>query len=249
MRSPRASLERQSSEDDGSNRLWYLRHHKLRTFTTEANLESDQNKQLGDKPPTNDRIDEILDCAATLFFRKGYHNTSIEDIAREVGMLKGSLYYYIDSKEDVLYDILQGVMEQAQSAMQKAIVGVSDPAEQLRRGLDQQIEVIIRNQVRVGLFLHEFNALSSRKQQRIQEARRKYQELFVGILKRGQSSGVFVQGDPNLLTNAVMGMCNWIYRWYRPETSPTLDTVKHTFIGLVMGGILVGSDSSRLTRA
>ncbi len=197
----------------------------------------------------NDRMDEILDCAANLFFRQGYHGTSIKDIAREVGMLKGSLYYYINSKEDILCDILYGVIEQSQAGVQKAIEGVSDPAEQLRRGLTQQIEAIIRNQVRVGLFLHEFNALSKRKQQRIQEARRKYQDMFVNILKQGQSSGVFVQGDPDLLTNAIMGMCNWIYRWYRPGTSPPLETVKHTFISMVMGGILAGSDSGRLPRA
>lgn len=197
----------------------------------------------------NDRMDEILDCAATLFFRKGYHGTSIKDIAREVGMLKGSLYYYIDSKEDVLCDIVYRVIEQGLAGVQKAIEGVSDPAEQLRRGLDQQIEVIIRNQVRVGLYLHEFNALSKRKQQHIQEARRKYQEVFVGILKQGQSSGVFVQGDPELLTNAMMGMCNWIYRWYRPGISPPLETVKRTFVGLLMGGILAASDSGGLHRA
>ena len=60
----------------------------------------------------NVRMAEILDSAAKFFYTKGYHATSIEDVARDVGMLKGSLYYYIKSKEDLLYGLLLGVIKQ-----------------------------------------------------------------------------------------------------------------------------------------
>lgn len=186
----------------------------------------------------NVRMAEILDSAAKFFYTKGYHATSIEDVARDVGMLKGSLYYYIKSKEDLLYGILLGVIEQGTGGVEKALAGVKDPTERLEKGIEQHLEHIIRNQVRVGLFLHEFDSLSGRRKQRVQETLKEYQKIFTGIVKDGQASGVFISGDPDLLVNAMLGMCNWIYRWYHQENSPKLGVVKKTFVGLIKGGIV-----------
>ena len=186
----------------------------------------------------NVRMAEILDSAAKFFYTKGYHATSIEDVARDVGMLKGSLYYYIKSKEDLLYGLLLDVMEQGTGGVEKALEGVKDPVERLEKGIEQHVEHIIRNQVRVGLFLHEFNSLSGRCRQRVQESLKKYQKIFTGIIKDGQASGVFISGDPDLLVNAILGMCNWIYRWYHQKNSPKLEVVEKTFVGLIMGGIV-----------
>ena len=185
----------------------------------------------------SDRMVSILEVAARHFYEKGYHATTIEDIAGEVGMLKGSIYYYIESKEELLYEIFLDVIEHGQAGVEKALKDVTDPAEQLERGLEQHIEAIIRNQARCGLFLHEFNALSKPRKQHVQEARKKYQKIFVEIIARGQQSGAFVEGDPNLLVNAVLGMCNWVCRWYRSENSPPLETVKKTYVGIIKGGI------------
>ncbi len=184
------------------------------------------------------RMAEILDSAANFFYTKGYHATSIEDVARDVGMLKGSLYYYIKSKEDLLYELLLAVIQQGHASVDKALEGVEGPVARLEIGIEKHIEHIIRNQVRVGLFLHEFDSLSGRRKQRVQEVMKDYQKIFTTIVKQGQASGVFVSGEPDLLVNAMLGMCNWIYRWYHPEDSPKLETVKKTFIALIMGGIL-----------
>lgn len=193
--------------------------------------------EAGEVKPSG-RMAEILDSAAKFFYTKGYHATSIEDVARDVGMLKGSLYYYIKSKEDLLYELLLGVMQQGHGSVDKALEGVEGPVARLETGIEQHIDHIIRNQVRVGLFLHEFDSLSGRRKQRVQEVMKDYQKIFTTIVKQGQSAGVFVSGEPDLLVNAMLGMCNWIYRWYHPDDSPKLETVKKTFIALIMGGIL-----------
>lgn len=186
----------------------------------------------------SNRMVSILEAAARQFYEKGYHATTIEDIAGEVGMLKGSIYYYIESKEELLYEIFLDVIEHGQAGVEKALEGITDPAGQLDRGLEQHIEAIIRNQARVGLFLHEFNVLSKRRKQHVQEARKKYQKIFVEIIARGQKSGAFMEGDPDLFVNAVLGMCNWICRWYRGENSPPLETVKKTYVGIIKSGIV-----------
>ena len=192
----------------------------------------------GETTKASGRMAEILNSAAKFFYTKGYHATSIEDVARDVGMLKGSLYYYIKSKEDLLYELLLDVMQQGKQGVDEALENVKDPVERLEKGIEKHIEHIIRQQVRVGLFLHEFDSLSGRRKQRVQEVIKDYQKIFTGIVKQGQASGAFIAGDPDMLVNAVLGMCNWIYRWYHPDTSPKLETVKKTFVDLIMGGIM-----------
>ena len=183
------------------------------------------------------RMEEILACAAELFYEKGYHATTIEDVAREVGMLKGSLYYYIRSKEDLLYELLLGIIVKGVKHASRAIDGVADPTERLDKAVEAQIEHIIQNQTYVGLFLHEFDTLSGKRQKRIQEEMVKYQKMFVDAIRDGQKLGQFVEADPLLLTDAILGMTNWIYRWYPGKHSPGLDGVKKTFIAFIMNGI------------
>ena len=183
------------------------------------------------------RMEEILASAAELFYEKGYHATTIEDVAREVGMLKGSLYYYIRSKEDLLYELLLGIIVKGIEHASKAIDGVSDPTKRLEKAVEAQIEHIIQNQTYVGLFLHEFDTLSGKRQRRIQEEMVKYQKMFVDTIRDGQKLGQFVESDPLLLADAILGMTNWIYRWYPGTRSPGLDGVKKTFIAFIMNGI------------
>jgi AcrR family transcriptional regulator len=183
------------------------------------------------------RMEEILARAAELFYKNGYHATTIEDVAREVGMLKGSLYYYIRSKEDLLYELLLGIIVKGVEHASKAIEGVTDPTERLEKAVSAQIEHIIQNQTYVGLFLHEFDTLSGKRQKRIQEEMVKYQKIFADAIRDGQAQNQFVEGDAILLTDAVLGMTNWIYRWYPGPRNPGLDGVKKTFISFIMSGI------------
>jgi TetR/AcrR family transcriptional regulator, cholesterol catabolism regulator len=186
----------------------------------------------------NARMEEILARAAELFYKKGYHATTIEDVAREVGMLKGSLYYHIRSKEDLLYELLLGIIVKGVAHASKAIEGVEDPTERLKKAVEAQIEHIIQNQTYVGLFLHEFDTLSGRRQKRIQEEMLKYQKIFVDAIREGQKQGHFVDADTLLLTDAILGMTNWIYRWYPGTKNTGPDTIKKTFITFIMNGII-----------
>jgi AcrR family transcriptional regulator len=187
--------------------------------------------------PSN-RKEQILLSAARIFFSKGYHATTIEDVARDVGMLKGSLYYYINSKEDLLYELLLGVIEHGDAYIRTRLAGISDPVEALRIALRGHIEYIIENQVHVGLFLHEFDTLPGRRQKRIRDAMQGYQQMFIDIVRRGQTAGKFVTDDPWVLVNGMLGMGNWIYRWYHGKRLPGRDTVQATFVSLLMNGIL-----------
>lgn len=191
----------------------------------------------GARSKQSPRMEEILARAAELFYAKGYHATTIEDVAREVGMLKGSLYYYIRSKEDLLHQLLMDVIVKGEQQVRPKLDSSAGAAERLEHAMGAHIDYIIQNQTHVGLFLHEFDSLSGKPQKQIQEEMARYQEHFVTIVREGQRTGEFVEADAWLLVNGILGIGNWIYRWYGRTHKQDPEAVKKTLVALVMNGI------------
>lgn len=187
------------------------------------------------KPAT--RLEEVLQSAANIFFAKGFHATSIEDVARDVGMLKGSLYYYIKSKEDLLFQLLLAGIEDGDTFIAQQIDPEGDPVEQLEKAIRAQIDYIIQNRVPFGLFLHEFDSLSGKRQHKLISVMSRYNSRFVELVRRGQEQGKIIQGEPWIIVNGVLGMCNWLYRWYDPEQVSDPEQVKTVFLRMIFEGI------------
>ncbi len=203
-------------------------------------------------PGGGNRFEDILRAAAELFYEKGYHATTMQDVADRVGMLKGSLYYYIDSKEDLLYITLDQVIKKGDDYFLQKVASARDPIEKLRRAIEAEIEYVIRDQVTVGLFLHEFDTLSERRQRRILARMRRFQNQYIEIIREGQAAGVFRELDPRLAVYGILGMCNWAYRWYRPDLGFTLKQITTVFTSLILDGIVkrdsAASNSPRRTK-
>jgi AcrR family transcriptional regulator len=187
------------------------------------------------KPAT--RLEEVLQSAANIFFAKGFHATSIEDVARDVGMLKGSLYYYIRSKEDLLFQLLLAGIEDGDSYIAQHIDPEGEPVEQLERAIRAQIDYIIQNKVPFGLFLHEFDSLSGKRQHKVISVMSRYNNRFVELVKRAQEQAKLIDGEPWLIVNGILGMCNWLYRWYDTEHVSSPEQVKQVFVNMLFNGL------------
>src|SRR5271170_6203758 len=187
------------------------------------------------KPET--RLEEVLQSAANIFFAKGFHATSIEEVARDVGMLKGSLYYYIKSKDDLLFKLLLAGIEDGDAYIAKQIDLEGDPVEQLERAVRAQIDYIIQNRVQFGLFLHEFDSLSGKRQHKLISVMSRYNSRFVELVRRGQEQGKLMDGEPWLIVNGILGMCNWLYRWYDTDHISDPEQVKQIFLRMLLRGI------------
>ena len=187
------------------------------------------------KPST--RLEEVLRSAANIFFAKGFHATSIEDVARDVGMLKGSLYYYIKSKEDLLFRLLMAGIEDGDAFIARQIDPRGDPLEQLDLAIRAQIDYIIQNRVPFGLFLHEFDSLSGKRQHKLISVMARYNSRFVDLVRRGQELGKLIDGEPWIIVNGILGMCNWLYRWYDPDQASDPEQIKGIFLGIIFDGI------------
>jgi AcrR family transcriptional regulator len=187
------------------------------------------------KPAT--RLEEVLQSAANIFFTKGFHATSIEDVARDVGMLKGSLYYYIKSKDDLLFRLLMAGIEDGDAFIAQQIDAAGDPVEQLERAIRAQIDYIIQHRVPFGLFLHEFDSLPGKRQHKLISVMARYNSRFVDLVRRGQEQGKIIEGEPWIIVNGILGMCNWLYRWYDPDQVADAEQIKSVFVRMIFRGI------------
>jgi TetR/AcrR family transcriptional regulator, cholesterol catabolism regulator len=161
---------------------------------------------------------EIVAKAAEIFRRNGYADTSVQDVADAVGILKGSLYYYIDSKEDLLYRVLLEVHEDAHGILDE-ILAMTDvtPLDRISAYVRRHIEYNVRNLNKIAVYYHDFGLLSAERKADIRAQRRVYEDFLEHLIREAQKAGqVDRNADPRVLAYCMFGTMNWTYTWYRP---------------------------------
>ena len=171
------------------------------------------------------REEEILAAAFRIFREKGYHGTSMQDIADEVGLLKGSLYHYIPSKEALLGRLFEGALETTLIELGEIAQRDATASERLREMVKTYALAVVSNLDAVGVFLREWRELPSKELAVVRERRRGMRRLFERVIEQGMRADEFARGDAKLATLAILGMCNWIYEWYRPRGRKGADAI------------------------
>ncbi len=175
-------------------------------------------------PPT-ERYVQILDAAAELFFRKGYGATSTQDVADAVGMLKGSLYHHIDSKEDLLVGIIDEVHAAAMERLATAQDRDGSHLDRIRWFIRDHTDYNCRNLAQIGVYFREFEALTGERRERVGRDRRTYDRFLRTLIEAGQCDGtVRPHLDARVAANSVLAVGNWVYQWFDPQTQDP-DTV------------------------
>lgn len=186
------------------------------------------------------RRQEILHAALRAFREKGYHGTSLGDIAGRLGLQKTALYHYFPDKESLLYechrrslDELERAVEESREASDAAAGGA---AERLTRLIREHVRIMI--EVLEGSPLaFEVPALSPERQAEVVARRDRYERELRGIVERGVESGEFRPVDPKIATFAILGAINWIARWYRPEGGLDAPELGVRFAAYLVGGL------------
>lgn len=180
---------------------------------------------------------EIVAAAVRLFQQKGYHATSMQDIADAVGLQKGSLYHYISSKEDLLVEIFNDALAQYNARLSE-IVALNLPVRsRLERAIRYHVEGIAENLGVLTIFLRESYALTPEQQAKVAEGTARYNRMFEELLSEGVRTGEIRDLDPKLVTRTILGAANWFYRWYRPEGRMSLDEIVSFMTDLIFNGI------------
>jgi len=187
--------------------------------------------------PRPSRWNEIIEAAAEAFRTNGFAATSLEDIASAVGMWKGSLYHYIDSKEDLLFAVVRGPAEE----ILKQVRGLSEtdlpPTEKIRRATRSHVQILNSNFVYASVYLQEI--AGRRKLPEWSAMDREYLGLLESIVREGVDSGEFsAVTNPRVTTLALIGSLNWLTHWYRPGGSLHADEIADQFCDLFLGGLI-----------
>lgn len=196
----------------------------------------------------DDKLALILRTAAGVFARKGYHRASIRDISRATGVSLSGLYYYFDSKEELLFLIQDHCFRTILDNLEELIAGVDDPARRLRLLVENHLRFFVGNMEEMKVLSHEAEALTGEYRQKVDELKRRYSRTCMEIVEALKPDDSPV--DIRVATFGLFGMMNWIYTWYRPGrdvgVDKLADDVIHLFLrGHLAAGVEDGGEQAR----
>ena len=184
-------------------------------------------------------LEEIIAAAAKVFQTKGYHAATVQDIADAVGILKGSLYYYISTKEDLLFWLLEEVHVDVQRILEEveALDGL-DPLARLHEYVRRQVEYNASNLAKISVYYHDIEQLGDERREDIKGRRKAHERFVTTMIKDAQARNEVDPGaDPRVLANCVFAVIIWIYRWYRPGGRVKRDELASLLADFAVGGL------------
>jgi TetR/AcrR family transcriptional regulator, cholesterol catabolism regulator len=188
-----------------------------------------------------DSRQEILRTAGRLFQQRGYDATSMNDVAAALKLSKGGLYHHFQSKDEILYEIMNHAMDITQERVIDPVRSIADPEQQLRTLIRLHIEVVLSPRDReITVMLHENHPLPPPLRKKINARKKDYihfLENLMGDVQRARRSTGRV--SPRAAAFALLGMINWIYQWYKPEGELQAQNLVPQFTDLVLGGIFM----------
>jgi AcrR family transcriptional regulator len=163
----------------------------------------------------------VIDAAVQLFAEKGYDGTSLLDIADAVGLLKGSLYYYARSKEDLLFAIVEEFYAEGLASAAELRDSAGTPTEKLRRSLERAAHYMLTHRAQVTIYFHDAKALSAERQALLAPQRSTFGRTLAELIKAGQQTGEFRPDvEARIASVALVGSINWL-AMQDPADAPT----------------------------
>ena len=190
--------------------------------------------------PPSERKEQIYRTAARLFSEVGYRSTSMRDIAAALNIKAGSLYSHIDSKEDLLWNIISRIADEFDAALKPAEDHLQPPTERLVSALAAYTEVVTRNIEYATVLFSEWRQLPPERQALVRARRDAVERVFRGIIRDGVVAGDFApETDIKLTAVLALSGANWLPNWFNPQGSLSQKDVAQTFAALLLRGIQV----------
>lgn len=182
---------------------------------------------------------EIVQTAVELFATRGYERTSMDDIAASLGITKGSLYYYISSKRDLLAKALLGLTVELRCGLNAILESEASSSDKLRRAFRHHVEFFFEDYPRACVFLEErLSALASMQRRRVVQERDQYESVWRKLVEQGVERHEFRNDlDVPMMVRGMLGMCNWMIKWFRLDGKWSPLQVADLFAEMVLQGI------------
>jgi AcrR family transcriptional regulator len=197
-------------------------------------------------PSAGGRSDEIRDAALTLFAERGYHGTSMKDIGELLGMRAPSLYNHVDSKHEILAEVMLGTMRRLLADHVDAVATTGDVVEALRRSTEAHVRYHTRYPREVRIGNTELRSLEEPARTEVLDMRREYSRSWEGLIERGRDEGRFDCPSPRLAAYAILEMGIGVSLWFRPDGPMSESVVAYHYADMALR--LVGAQSPPAAR-
>jgi TetR/AcrR family transcriptional regulator, cholesterol catabolism regulator len=187
-----------------------------------------------------DRAQEIYLLAAQLFVERGVESTSLSDIARALNITKAALYYYFESKQELLYRIVELGLDNVKNEVLDPAREIEDPEARLKFIILNHARLAAEGNHAVIIVSHEMNSLSFTQREAVLKRRREYFEFVRETLVEIQADAKLNPIDMTTATFTLFGMILWLSRWYRSSGKLSVEKVCQDVCDMALKGLLRG---------
>jgi AcrR family transcriptional regulator len=206
-------------------------------------------QDVEEKPGYKQRLREVLKVSARVFSEQGYEKAGIRRITKELGKSLSALYYYVKTKEELLYLIQLETFTSLADELALRTAGAPDPLVRLRLMIENHVSHFLNNIDELKVCAHEMESLSGKAYQEVLEVRRRYfrdtRSIVADLLRQFGNEEL----DPNLATLNLFGMLNWTYMWYDPKHNKSVNELADQIYRLFVYGLASGETDCRETGA
>jgi AcrR family transcriptional regulator len=188
------------------------------------------------------RGEDVIEAAIRVFHKKGYASASIQDVAAEVGVLKGSLYHYIDSKEDLLARIFEDSAGHFEAMLVEASELDAPPVERLRSFARECSLWYLQNIERVAIYVNEWEHLSGKRLKEVKRIRVAYEQRLAELIGAVKEAGEAAPDlDLNYATYFIFGALNGLPTWYRRRGPDPAERIADAYAGMIVATVTDGA--------
>jgi AcrR family transcriptional regulator len=193
-----------------------------------------------ERPALRDRYDrrrrELLEAAVRVFARQGFDQTTMQDVAEELGLAAGALYHYFAGKDDLLAAICDELMDPLLERSSVLLAQAAPPDEHLRELLHLWVDHVVEHRDHMLVFQQERHVIEQGAQWRgARNARKKFERLLDDLLARVETQRGLALPDRRLVLGALLGMVNHTAQWYQPRGRLSPQDVADGYLDLVLG--------------
>ena len=185
---------------------------------------------------------EILDASAQIFSQKGYHGTSMQDIAGAVNLQKASLYHHVSSKQEILFELLNRGLYLLTDKVEHSINIACSPDENLREAIAAYLTALTEHQDVTSVLLLEYRSLEPQYLKRHIIERDRFEQLWRNLIESGVQEKIFSCDDPSMAARALLGVMNWTVTWFRSDGPMSAEDIADQITDLYLLGLTPRSE-------
>ncbi len=188
------------------------------------------------------RRSEIVARATEIFEAKGVARTTFEDVARELGLTREAIYYYFRNREELLVEVILPQSREMLANLQAILESDRSHKDKLRAAVENQLARYYPSYLDMSVALRESGRVrTSRKLEALRRNWQDYDRAWTELISAGQRDGAFKPDlEPKMAAYGIIGMCNWVTRWYDPAKSYTIREIIDCYASIAVDGVCVG---------